>query len=974
MSLATNIIAYWDLRPNHYSAGVVTDLSGNGHNLTLTAGSLVTTNSASVGPILTVTPYDSLTAVLGKSNIPVYQGGVDLGGKINISSSGTITIVDSGNKYITGTATIGNNTRISITHNPNFFDCVALSANSYFTVNPSILPQLSGKSAFSMGGWIWMNDNNTFNTTMFGGGNANVYGFSLANNSGLFGVNNVISGAATISDGAVPRYPNSFGGAQRLIYEPNNSLYANNGGWQHLFMTYKKGSNGYGTISLYFNGIPVGKNPGVPATGVGGGKVPTLTQPILINANRDISGTVTPASAETQQFLDLGIWGRQLSDDEVFNLYYRNNWNIYPFTKKTITPALTDNLEARWLLNKPDDENLDISHKSYTSTVNGHVLSGQLAKYNSTEVINVPGPMGGALYTSVRLQPPSNGTRELVAGKLDCVMDKSFPVASFSINVWLSITGETGNIFSVRNPANWHKYSISITRSGGFIYVSMKNYLLTGAVSIFDGVLGRIGSGFVNITITFDGTFICYYSNGVFVAKAQVNLNIDRFGVIAPAEENLRIPYKYPEIQIGGSPVRYSDLQVWSRPLSQQEAMTIYNKINSSVTVYVSPSGNNLNNGSRQTPLLSGQRAYELACAAAWDTPAVIQVNSSIPGVTGNYLANGAGISDNVSGYTYKWYLDGDHTSQYVLSCTKLASSPVDRYAWQLINNYDSTVLYSADAMGGTQPDPWRSDWQNINVTKIKDITPAYKNIHFAAGTYSGINTGGHDWNNTISISGEGKDTTILGGVTANSGNNYSVRIFGDNTASGGLEIIGEESGGNIYIVSDNTIDLSFVDSIGGIPVGNGGNIALIGCYVSSGLNTSAQPASLYVDGNGDPIVDPYTTIADDDGLTHSIYPPTNSLSHWGPSIGLAGNIYLKNSTVNGAIYANSYGFNWKHVNGGNIELVDSNHNINLQLENNGNNGGTAGFIKITTTNTGNNSNNGNGALLSQILNLPFSL
>ena len=985
MSLATDIIAYWDLRPSHYSAGVVTDLSGNGHNLTLT-GSSITTNSSAYGPISTIVPYDSLTSFLGKNNISVYQGGTDLGARINISSGGSITIVDGGNRYQTGTATIGNNTRISITHNPNFFDCVALAANSYFTVNPSILPQLSGKSEFSMGGWTAVyttGDATTRSNTIFGGGNSSIYGFSLSNIYGLTPLDYVISGAATISDGSVARYPNSFGGAQRFNLPIINSLTVQNAGWQHIFMTYKKGTNGRGTISIYLNGVPIGRNPAVLATGSNGGKVPTLTQPILINATRNTSGTVVPASTSAQQFLDLGIWGRQLSDDEVFNLYYRNNWNSYPFTKKTITPALTDNLEARWPLNQSDyeepnaSEAYNVVHNSYTSTVNGHVLSGAHAKYINTGAINIPGPFGGGISFVDELAD----TRYSV-GKLDCIMAGNFPTASFSINTWVRVTGYTRNILKVVNPYVWNKDSISIFSAGSSIYVVMKNYLDNGdVVSIFNSYLGGITveGSWVNIAITFDGAFICYYQNGAFVSKTQVNLNTDSFGIIPATAASLAIPYKYSEIQIGRSPIKYSDLQIWSRPLSQEEVTSIYNKINSSVNLYVAPNGKPHNPATQQKPLSSAQQAWGIANSLLnWNTPPVVRVSGGTTEANGDYLPNGVGISDG-STTTYKWYLNGDHTSQYVLSCTKLTSSPA-RYAWQLINNYDSSVVASSVPMVGSisSPGPWGPNWQNINVTYIKGNTGTSKNIHFAAGTYSGINTYGENWSRDISISGDGKNTTILGGISASKGNNYSVR--GIDGLSGGLIVSAEESGGDIDIISDNTIDLSFVDSIGGIPVGNGGNISLTGCYVSYGVNTSAQPASLYVDGNGDPIVDPVAIIydpAEDDehgnhNILDTIYPPTNPLSGAG-NIGEAGDIYLKNSTVNGSIYANSYGFNWKNVTGGSIEFVDSS-NLNGVIENSGNNGGGVGSFKITTTNTGNNSNNSNGALLSQILNLPFSL
>lgn len=985
MSLTTDIIAYWDLRPSHYSAGVVTDLSGNGHNLTLT-GSSITTNSSAYGPISTIVPYDSLTSFLGKNNISVYQGGTDLGARINISSGGSITIVDGGNRYQTGTATIGNNTRISITHNPNFFDCVALAANSYFTVNPSILPQLSGKSEFSMGGWTavyTIGDAAARSNTIFGGGNSSIYGFSLSNIYGLITLDYVISGAATISDGSVARYPNSFGGTQRFNLPITNSLTGQNALWQHIFMTYKKGTNGRGTISIYLNGVPIGRNPAVLATGSNGGKVPTLTQPILINATRNTSGTVVPASTSAQQFLDLGIWGRQLSDDEVFNLYYRNNWNSYPFTKKTITPALTDNLEARWPLNQPDYEDANASeaynviHNSYTSTVNGHVLSGAHANYNSTGAVNIPGPLGGGISFVDELVNNSN-----VVGKLDCIMAGNFPTASFSINTWVRATSYTGNILKVMDPYIWNKNSISITKYGGNTYLVMKNYLDNGdVVSIFEGSLGglELGGTWVNIAITFDGAFICYYQNGAFVSKTQVNLNTDSFGIIPATAASLAIPYKYSEIQIGNSAIKYSDLQIWSRPLSQQEVTSIYNKINSSVNLYVAPNGKTYNPATQQKPLSSAQRAWSIANSLLnWNTPPVIHVSGAITGANGDYLPNGPGISDGVT-TTYKWYPNGDHTSQYVLSCTKLTNSPAS-YAWQIINNYDSSVVASTVPTVGSisSPDPWVRDWQNINVTYIKGNTGTSKNIHFAAGTYSGINTYGENWGSDISISGDGKTTTILGGISASRGNNYSVSVI--NGLSGGLIVRAQGSGGYIHIISDNTIDLSFVDSIGGIPVGNGGNISLIGCYVSYGVNTSAQPASLYVDGNGDPIVDPvaikYNPADDDQNGNHNIldiiYPPTNPLSS-AANIGQAGSIYLKNSTVNGNIYANSYGFNWKNVTGGSIEFVDSNR-LNGEIENKGNNGGGRGSLKITTTNTGNNSNNSNGTLLSQILNLPFSL
>jgi hypothetical protein len=65
------------------------------------------------GKITAASPFDSITGFHGQSNIPVIQSG-GVGGTINISSVGVITISSQGRNYTSGTAIIGGGTRITL--------------------------------------------------------------------------------------------------------------------------------------------------------------------------------------------------------------------------------------------------------------------------------------------------------------------------------------------------------------------------------------------------------------------------------------------------------------------------------------------------------------------------------------------------------------------------------------------------------------------------------------------------------------------------------------------------------------------------------------------------------------------------------------------------------------------------------------------------------------------------------------------
>jgi len=74
-----------------------------------------TNKSISISSGLTsVSGYDSITAFFGQSNIPVFQDGIDKGGRINISSIGVITQATPGAGYTPGLGIIGGGTRVVI--------------------------------------------------------------------------------------------------------------------------------------------------------------------------------------------------------------------------------------------------------------------------------------------------------------------------------------------------------------------------------------------------------------------------------------------------------------------------------------------------------------------------------------------------------------------------------------------------------------------------------------------------------------------------------------------------------------------------------------------------------------------------------------------------------------------------------------------------------------------------------------------
>lgn len=77
--------------------------------------------------------YDNITGFFGQSDIPIYQGGIDKGGRLNISSGGVITVANSGIGYASGIVTTNGGTRLVITVGGNALSGTLAEFNAALT-------------------------------------------------------------------------------------------------------------------------------------------------------------------------------------------------------------------------------------------------------------------------------------------------------------------------------------------------------------------------------------------------------------------------------------------------------------------------------------------------------------------------------------------------------------------------------------------------------------------------------------------------------------------------------------------------------------------------------------------------------------------------------------------------------------------------------------------------------------------------
>jgi hypothetical protein len=105
--------AIWSIEDRLTSGSYQVVLSEDGR---LNIPGVLTVPSLSSGRILTAYPVDDIQGFYGQSNIPILQNGV--GGTIDISNQGVVTISNQGRDYTNGTAIIGGGTRFNISVTP----------------------------------------------------------------------------------------------------------------------------------------------------------------------------------------------------------------------------------------------------------------------------------------------------------------------------------------------------------------------------------------------------------------------------------------------------------------------------------------------------------------------------------------------------------------------------------------------------------------------------------------------------------------------------------------------------------------------------------------------------------------------------------------------------------------------------------------------------------------------------------------
>jgi hypothetical protein len=83
--------------------------------------------------ITSIYGVDNIEGLAGQTNIPIYQAGLDRGGRINISSLGVISVTNSGIGYVSGLVTNAGGTRFNITVGGNTLSGTLAEFNAALT-------------------------------------------------------------------------------------------------------------------------------------------------------------------------------------------------------------------------------------------------------------------------------------------------------------------------------------------------------------------------------------------------------------------------------------------------------------------------------------------------------------------------------------------------------------------------------------------------------------------------------------------------------------------------------------------------------------------------------------------------------------------------------------------------------------------------------------------------------------------------
>ena len=395
-------------------------------------------------------------------------------------------------------------------------DAVAFNRNGYLSYYnyAEDLPLPINHNNFSVAGWVKLGDNNVTQQTFF----------SQWNN-----VNGGISWVVNYTNDGLE--PESIGitvhtySVNKVSITPNIPL--NVGEWYHIAFTYD-GVN----LLLYLNSQLVGS-----ATNSSG--IYNSSAPIEI-------GSVQSGGYKLNGSIDeLGIWNRVLTQENIFNLYYRTDGNSYPFSKPVITQNLNDELLAYYPLDENTGTRYDFAN-GYDLSQNGIVGSEKGIIDNAASFVGTP---SNYLYNdSIHTDLPL-----------------------FSVSFWVNARSFNGGTYPTAvtigdessNDTLW--FINDNAREGSYIY-------------LYDSYSNVVGTIHPNLTfgtwqhcvITSDAFSVNYYKDGNLVESTPHSVLTGK-------------PLTFAGFKLGGSSVLNSlfdglldDVKIWNRSITSDEVLSIY--------------------------------------------------------------------------------------------------------------------------------------------------------------------------------------------------------------------------------------------------------------------------------------------------------------------------------------------------------------------------------------------------------------
>ena len=386
-------------------------------------------------------------------------------------------------------------------------------------------------------------------------------GNTLTNNGGVALGTGIIDGDAVFNGGDYLQTDNSFGFSGDFTI----SIWSNPNFTNYLNCFF--GGTNAGSLQAYFDSNTL------QVTNIGGGLLLNVTAPTgwnLLNIVRSggvfsfyINGLLVGTNNNTTDYSDvytfgnsfgnlfqgqldeIGVWSRALTANEVFNLYYRNEGNSYPFSKPVIEPNLTDNILAYWKLDNDGSGGVSL----VDSTGNGHTLT------NNNNVALGTGKIKGCGDWGTNADVLDAGT--------------TFGLNEFTISAWVKFTASNAYrvIASEWDGTSGWSFFFGFDPDGKLGTAVTPNLEgLYSSSSIGDGNWHFVAMSYVPTTGK-----LTQYVDGIVSAETtygEANLSA--------SSANLTIGANTPQ-GVGGFNGNIDEVGIWNRALSAVEVTELYN-------------------------------------------------------------------------------------------------------------------------------------------------------------------------------------------------------------------------------------------------------------------------------------------------------------------------------------------------------------------------------------------------------------